>query len=197
MSVNLIGPDIKLMRNRYDEALEMQGIPVKYQHPHMAETNSQGEPVADSYSEMIDTHIFFDGNPKVKTFKRYGWVVENSEDLPFLIHCSFHLPHVQKDSLFRISGQYSEVPDRVFRVTEITYDLQAPDHLICQVIPVYDEQAVGRTRKEVEKTFNKSNHFLKNPVDYRGDYHQTKEKLDPNFQSSTHSPIEKIRGGET
>lgn len=96
MAVNLIGEDIKLVRARYDEALQMRGIPVKYQYPNKAETNAQGESVVDSYSEYIDTHIFFDGNAKAKTFKRYGWVVENNENLPFLIHCSFNLPHVQE-----------------------------------------------------------------------------------------------------
>lgn len=174
---NLIGPDIQLMRKRYDEALKLQGIPAKYQFPILAESNVQGEALIDSYSEMIDTHVFFDGNPKVKTFKRYGWVVENDKQLPFLIHCSFNLLHVQKDSLFRIAGQYADIPDRVFRVTEITYDLQAPDHLVCQIIPVYDEQAVGRTNKEVEKTFTSSHHFLKPNTDYRGQVHETNSDI--------------------
>lgn len=173
--MNLIGSDIKLMRDRYDEALEMRGIPVRYQYPNLAGTNAQGESVIDSYSEFIDTHVFFDGNPKVKTFKRYGWVVENDQNLPFLIHCSFQLPHMQRDSIFRISGQYSELPDRIFRVIEITYDLQAPDHLIVQVVPVYDEKPVGSTPKEIENKFNKSNYFLKQPTDYRGHYHNTQE----------------------
>lgn len=170
MSVNLIGPDIQLMRSRYDEALQMQGIPAKYQYPNIPDSNAQGEPVIDSYSEMIETHIFFDGNPKVKTYKRYGWVVENDKDLPFLLHCSFNLPKLQKDCLFRLSGHYTGMPDRVFRVTELTCDIQAPDHMICQIIPVYDKRPVGRTDKEVDTTFNKSNHFLKQNVDYRGDY---------------------------
>ena len=168
--MHLIQSDVTLMRKRYDEALKMQGIPCKYQFPHLADSNTQGEPLIDSYSEFIETYVFFDGSPKVKTFKRYGWVVENDKDLPFLIHCSFSLPHVQKDSLFRIAGQYADVPDRVFRVKEITYDLQAPDHLICQIIPVYDKQAVGRTDKEIANTYNKSNHFIKQNVDYRGHY---------------------------
>lgn len=171
MSVNLIGSDIKLMRARYDEALSMQGIPCRYQYPNIASSSVHAEPVVDSYSEYIETHVFFDGNPKIKTFKRYGWVVENDKELPFLIHCSFNLPNMQKDSLFTIGGQYTDVPDRVFRVTELTYDLQAPDHLVAQVIPVYDKQTVGRTKKEIEKTFNKSNHFLNQPVDYRGQYY--------------------------
>lgn len=170
MSVNLIGEDIKLMRSRYDEALDMQGIPCKYQYPNMPDTNAQGEAVIDSYSEMIDTHIFFDGNPKVKTYKRFGWVVENNQDLPFLVHCSFNLPFLQRDCLFHMSGQYTGMPDRVFRVTELTCDFQAPDHMVAQVIPVYDKQTVGRTKKEIEKTFNKSNHFLRTPIDYRGQY---------------------------
>lgn len=178
MSVNLIGPDIVLMRSRYDEALKMQGIFAKYQYPNLASSNVQGEPVIDSYSEMIDTHVFFDGNPKVKTYKRYGWVVENDKDLPFLIHCSFNLPKLQKDCLFRLSGQYTGMPDRVFRVTELTCDLQAPDHMICQIVPVYDKQAVGRTDKEIDKTFNKSNHFLKQNVDYRGNYRTSQDGED-------------------
>lgn len=183
MAVNLIGQDIKLMRARYDEALTQQGIPVKYQYPLNPQPNAQGEAVVEAYSEYVDTHIFFEGNPKIKTFKRYGWVVANDDDLPFLIHCSFNLPSVQKDSLFRISGQYSELPDRLFRVTEISMDLQAPDHIVCQVIPVYDEkQPVGYTKKEVQKKFNTSNHFLKQNVDYRGDTYVTKEDVDSPFK---------------
>lgn len=179
MSVNLISEDIKLMRDRYDEALEMQGIPCTYQYPKIPTTNAQGEAVVDSMSAKIETHVFFDGNPKVKTFKRYGWVVENDKDLPFLIHCSFNLPHVQKDSIFSISGQYSELPERVFRVKEITYDLQAPDHIIVQVVPVYDKKdVVGRTKEEVKRTYNKSNTFLKQNVDYRGNYHHTREETE-------------------
>lgn len=172
---NLIGPDIKLMRDRYDEALKLQGTPCTFQYPNLPNTNSQGEAMIDSYSEPIPTSIFFEGNPKVKTFKRYGWVVENDQNLPFLLHCSFNLPHVQRDSIFRIAGQYAEIPDRVFRVTELTYDIVAPDHLICQVVPVYDDKIVGRTPVEVRKQFSSSNHFLKPNVDYRGDFYTTKE----------------------
>lgn len=175
---NLIGPDIKLWRARYDEALQLQGIPVTYQFPNLPGTNAQSESVIDSYSEPIETSIFFEGSPKVKTFKRLGWVVENSNDLPFLIHCSFNLPHVQRDSIFRIAGQYAEIPDRIFKVTEITYDAQAPDHLICQVIPVYDEQIVGRTKVEVKKQFSSSNYFLKKETDYRGNHHTTREETE-------------------
>lgn len=169
---NLIGPDIVLMRDRYDEALQLQGIPCKYQFPNLPSTNVQGESLIDSYSEPIECSIFFEGSPKVKTFKRYGWVVENDKNLPFLVHCSFNLPHLQKDSLFRIAGQYAEIPERIFRVTEISYDLQCPDHLVCQVIPVYKESdIVGRTKVEVQQTFSSSNHFLKESVDYVGRIH--------------------------
>lgn len=176
ISPNLIGSDIKRLRSYYDEALQMRGVPVKYQYPNLADTNDQGESVIDSYSEYINTHIFFDGNPKVKTFKRFGWVVENDKELPFLIHCSFNLPHVQRDSLFCIQGQYAEIPDRVFKVTEITYDLQAPDHLVCQVVPVYDKQTVGRTPIEVKQTYDKSHRFLNPNVNYRGTQYTTQEQ---------------------
>lgn len=166
--MSIIGEDIRMMRERYKEALLQQGVPCKYQFPNLATTNVQGESVIDSYSEEMDINIFFDGNPKAKTFKRYGWVVENDKNLPFLIHCSWDLPHLQKDSIFRIGGHFAELPERVFKVTEITYDLQCPDHLLCQVVPVYEKQIVGRTDEETKTTYNKSNRFLQKDVDYRG-----------------------------
>lgn len=171
---HLIGSDIKLMRSRYDEALKMRGIPAKYQYPIKPDTNVRGRAVVDSYSVPQDVNIFFEGNPKVKTLKRFGWVVENHNDLPFLIHCSFNLDHLQRDSLFHFSGLYSELPDRIFRVTEISYDMEAPDHLVCQCVPVYDKQTVGRTEKEIATQFSSSNYFLKQNVDYRGDYQSEK-----------------------
>ncbi len=174
---HLIQRDIILMRKRYDEALSMQGIEVMYQFPNLASSNHQGEPVIDSYSPEQKTFIFFEGNPKVKTFKRYGWVVENDKELPFLVHCSFNLPNVQKDSIFKIGGQYAEIPSRTFRVTEISYDLQAPDHIVCQVIPVYDEQYVGRTDGETKSTFSSSHHFLNSYEDYRGNVYTTNQDI--------------------
>lgn len=175
MNQSLIQDDIKLMRARYDEALELQGIDAIYQFPNLASSNTQGESLIDSYSEFIPTRIFFETSPKVKTLKRFGWIVENNQDLPFLIHCSWNLPHVQKDSIFRIAGQYAELPERIFKATDLSYDLQAPDHLVVTIIPVYDDiQIVGRTPKELSKTYNKSNRFLHVDTDYRGHPHKTK-----------------------
>lgn len=167
---NLINSDIKIMRDYYDDALQMQGIPCKYQYPILVESNNQGEPVVDYYSTSEDTFIFFDGTPKLKTFKRLGWVVENSNELPMLIHCSFHLNHLQKDCIFEIAGQHADLPSRKFRVTELTTDLQCPDHVTCQVVPCYGKDIVGKTKLEIKNEFNKSNHFLKPNVDYRGHY---------------------------
>jgi len=171
MSINLIGKDIEIMRKYYNEALAMQGIPAKYQYPNLPDSNLHGEALIDSYSDMIDTHVFFDGAPKAKTYKRYGWVVENDDNLPFLVRCSYHMESLQKDCLFHIGGQHANFPDRIFRVTELTCDLQAPDHYVCQVVPVYGKDSkdiVGRTKVEVAQTYNKSNTFLKSETDYRG-----------------------------
>lgn len=177
MSSNLLRSDIKLIRKRYDEALQMQGIPAKYQWPTHVEYNAQGEPVIEGYSDYIDTFIFFEGNPRITTFKRLGWVVENNSDLPFLLHCSYNLDHLQKECLFSMSGAYTDVPSRVFRVTEISYDFQAPDHVICQVVPEYEKQSVRKTESETRKKFNTSHTFIKPRTNYRGQYYTTQEDL--------------------
>lgn len=97
-------------------------------------------------------------------------VVENHEDLPFLIHCSWFLTHLQKDCIFEIGGQHADLPSRKFRVTELTSDIQCPDHIVCQIVPCYDKQTVGYTQKEVEKKYSTSNHYLKKNTDYHGNY---------------------------
>lgn len=167
---NLIGQDIEIFRKRYDEALEMQGVPCIYQYPINTKLNDQSELVADGLSDPQNIHIFFDGNPKAKTYKRYGWVVENDKDLPFLIHCSFNLENLQSGSIFTMSGMYTKMPDRVFRVIELSCDLQAPDHMVAQVVPVYGDKVVGDTKVERSQKYNKSNTFLKQNVDYRGKF---------------------------
>lgn len=173
---NLIGPDILLMRSRYDEALKLRGIPAKYQHPLNPTTNESGDTIIDMYSPEEDVYIFLESNPKVKTLKRLGWVVDTQKDqLPMIIHVSWNTKNLQRDSIFSFSGLYANIPDRKFRVTEITYDLECPDHLVCKVVPVYDNNIVGRTDKEVAQTFNKSNKFIRNTADYRGDTYETAE----------------------
>ena len=174
---SLIGSDIEFLRDAYDEALELQGIPCVYQFPLMADASAQGEPVIDSYSDERDTHILFDGNPKLKTYKRLGWVVEGDKDLPFLIHCSYHLKDLREDCIVTIAGYYAGLPARKFRVTELTCDLMCPDHMVAQVVPVYDTQVVGRTKAEIAQTFNSSHHFIKTCDDYRGHYHVTQDDV--------------------
>lgn len=172
----LIDSDILLWRSRYDEALELRGIPAKYQYPILPDVSVQGEVVIDTYSDLVDTQIFFESTPKIKTLRRYGWVIDNSDELPIIVHCSWNLPNVQKDSIFRFSGIYSEVEDKIFRVTEISYIVECPDHIICQVVPIYEDQLVGRTEVEISKTFTTSNHFLRPHSDYRGNPIVTKEQ---------------------
>lgn len=173
---NLIGNDVLMMRKRYDEALKLRGIPAKYQYPSEVTPNTQGEPVVDAYSIPEDVYIFFESTPKAKTLKRLGWIVENSEDLPMLIHCSWNIENLQKDCIFAFAGLYAGLPDRKFRVTEIGYLMEAPDHVVCTVVPVYGDNIVGRTDKEVAQTFNKSNTFLKKHHDYRGNVYETREE---------------------
>ena len=181
MIQNLIAPSsIKKMRLRYDEALKLRGVPAQYQFPILATSNYQGEPLIDHYSEKENVQIFME-NATIKTMKRYGWVVANSDDLPLLIHCSWNLKNMQKDCLFRTSGLLTDLPEQIFRVTEISYIAECPDHLVAAVVPVYDETTIlGRTPKEVAQTFNTSNHFLKPVSTYHGEYHTTKEDISKN-----------------
>ena len=174
--MNLIGEDILLMRERYDEALEMLGVPALYQYPINARSNAQGESLVDLYSSPQSTSIFFEASPKIKTLKRLGWVVENNDSLPFLIYCSFNLPELQRDCIFELAGQYTGLPARKFRATELSYDIVAADHMVCQVVPVYQSNVCGETNSETKYKYNSSNSFLNPDINYRGKYSTYKNK---------------------
>jgi len=168
----LIQPeDVEFLRCCYDMALELQGVPCEYQYPLKNDYNIHGEQSADAFSEIIHTFVGVEADPKISTLRKIGWVVENSSDLPFLLHVSFSLPGLQKGSKFKISGLYTELPAREFVVERITVPFQAPDHVIVEVIPQYDKKnrGIAEDKAEVEKMLDREELFFVEPTDYRGD----------------------------
>jgi len=155
--------EVTYLRNQFSEAVKQLGVPFKYQYPLGNNVDRYNQPAPDGYSIEYDVYGIFDGEPKLKTYKNLGWVVETSDNLPFLIHVPFDTPHIQKGSLFKTSGLLTGIAERVFQVTELTTNLMCPDHVVCQIVPLVGNTAprVAETRKEVAKKNSEPRRFMR------------------------------------
>lgn len=143
----IIPEEIEYMRSQFNATVRELGIEFQYRYPLNNNIDSFNQPAPDGYSERMSIFGIFDGEPKLKTYRNLGWVVEKNDNLPFLIHIPFDTPHIQRGCLFEIKGQITAIESRLFQVTELSTGLVCPDHIVCQIVPL-----VGNTRPQTEQT---------------------------------------------
>lgn len=139
--------EVEYLREQFNCTVMQLGVLFKYQYPLGNNLDDFNQPAPDGYSKEYDVYGIFDGEPKLKTYKNLGWVVEKGDNLPFLIHVPFNTPHIQKNALFTIDGQLTGIKPRIFQVTELTTGLVCPDHIVCQIVPL-----VGNTRPKTAES---------------------------------------------
>ena len=151
----IVEKEIEYLRRQFRFAVEQIGVQFMYRYPLNNAIDVFNQPAPDGYSERIPVYGVFEGEPKLKTYRNLGWVVEKSDNLPFLIHIPFDTPHIQRGCLFEIDGQITSIESRLFQVTELSTGLVCPDHIICQIVPL-----VGNSRpltQETERDIAKKN----------------------------------------
>ena len=139
--------EVIYLREQFNETVKQLGVPFIYQYPLGNNLDDFAQPAPDGYSVELEVYGLFDGEPKLKTYRNLGWVVEKGDNPPFLLHIPFDTPHIQKGALFKISGQFTGIEARVFQVTELTTGLVCPDHIVCQIVPL-----VGNTPPQTKET---------------------------------------------
>ena len=155
--------EVLYLRRQFKETVMQIGVLFKYQYPLGNNLDTFAQPAPDGYSKELDVYGIFDGEPKLKTYRNLGWVVEKSDNLPFLIHIPFDTERIQKGALFKISGQITGIEPRIFQVTELTTGLVCPDHIVCQIVPLVGNTPprVAESRREVAIKNAKPGRFLK------------------------------------
>ena len=155
--------EVMYLRQQFKEAVKQIGVLFKYQYPLGNDLDDFSQPAPDGYSREIEVYGIFDGEPKLKTYKNLGWVVEKGDNLPFLIHIPFDTEKIQKGSLFKISGQITGIEERVFQVTELSTGLVCPDHIVCQIVPLVGNTPprTAESRRDVAKKNSEPRRFMK------------------------------------
>ena len=155
--------EVLYLRRQFKETVKQLGILFKYQYPLGNDLDDFSQPAPDGYSRELEVYGIFDGEPKLKTYKNLGWVVEKGDNLPFLIHIPFDTEHIQKGALFKISGQITGIQERVFQVTELSTGLVCPDHIVCQIVPLVGNTPprTKETRRDIAKKNAEPRRFMK------------------------------------
>lgn len=159
----IVEKEIEYLRRQFRFAVEQIGVQFMYRYPLNNAIDVFNQPAPDGYSERIPVYGVFEGEPKLKTYKNLGWVVEKSDNLPFLIHIPFDTPHIQRGCLFEIDGQITSIESRLFQVTELSTGLVCPDHIICQIVPLVGNSRplTQETERDVAKKNSEPRRFLK------------------------------------
>lgn len=155
--------EVIYLREAFKETVYQLGVPFIYQYPLGNDLDNFNQPAPDGYSQEIEVYGIFDGEPKLKTYKNLGWVVEKSDNLPFLLHIPFDTPYIQKNGIFKIKGQYANIPNRIFQITELSTNLVCPDHIICQIVPLVGNTVplTKETRRDVSIKNREPRRFLR------------------------------------
>ena len=162
--MSLIVPkEVDYLRTQFKLTVMQLGVLFKYRYPLNNAVDQNNQPAPDGYSTESDVYGIFDGEPKLKTYRNLGWVVEKGDNPPFLIHIPFDTPHIQKGCLFEIEGQVTSIESRLFQVTELTIGLVCPDHIVCQIVPLVGNTAprTAETRRDIEKKNSTPRRFIK------------------------------------
>lgn len=155
--------EVDYLRKQFNETVKQLGVLFKYQYPLGNNIDDFAQPAPDGYSEELDVYGIFDGEPKLKTYRNLGWVVEKSDNLPFLIHIPFDTKRIQKGALFKTAGQLTGIEPRVFQVVELTAGLVCPDHIICQIVPLVGNTPprTAETRRDIAIKNAKPRRFMR------------------------------------
>lgn len=155
--------EIRYLRSQFEETVKQLGVPFKYRYPLGNDVDDFSQPAPDGYSCEYDVYGIFDGDPKVKTYRNLGWVVEKGDNLPFLIHIPFSTTHIQKGCLFQTAGQITDISERIFQVTELSSSLVCPDHIVCQIVPLVGNTPpkTAETRRDIALKNAEPRRFLK------------------------------------
>lgn len=131
--------DATIYRRFFKEQAKLLGIPALYQYPIEMDHTAHAQEDPKGYSDPIPLDIIFDQSPKLKTWKKLGWVPESPEDNSYLIQVPYDTPNLQKGSLITLPSPLPLIPSRVFKITEITVDQVLPDSWYCKVAPKFEK----------------------------------------------------------
>lgn len=126
------------------------------------------------YEEPVDVAYHLNETPSRKLLTKYGWFVEDQEQLPILLYLTYHDLNdkpirIDEGAQIELSGKHSirenDIQTELFRITELRSDLEL-NQCICKITPVRHEQKENVKVIADKKDPNLENVYLNREIYY-------------------------------
>lgn len=136
----LINSDAELLRHFFKEAAKLRGIQVLYQYPIDMTFSKYAEEDPRGYSEFEEIDVIFEENPNIRTLKRYNWITEDRQEVPYMCHFCYDTKKLSKGCRIQIPSPTEDGGGRLFVVTDIRTSLEYPEAWTCKLAPVFHKK---------------------------------------------------------
>lgn len=101
-----------------------------------------------TFEKPVEVAYHLNENPSRKILTRYGWQVEDNEQLPIILYLTYHDINdkpirIDEGAKIELTGKQSiyvnDTLTKMFRITEVRSDLEL-NQCVCKITPVREEQ---------------------------------------------------------
>ncbi len=147
----LIGDDIKIFRQYFQEMAELIGIKFIYKAPKHSKTHDTYGDLNTKYELPVEVWGIMNDHPDQKTLKKMGWVAELQEGSS-IIHVPYDLPGLEEGGIFTIPSGIDGAVGREFRVITMQNSMIYPASIACEVGVEYFDNETQETVQDFTKT---------------------------------------------
>lgn len=140
----LLGKDIKLHRQYFEEMVRLIGIYVLYRAPKPGKVYTTYAELESNYEKPILVGCIFNEHLPQQTLRKMGWMSELDESAS-VIDVPYDLPGLQQGALFIVPSGLDTGKSRLFRVTKLTNSIIYPSSMTCQIVPEYEDTVDDKT----------------------------------------------------
>ena len=156
----LLGNDIKMIRDYFEELVHIYGIQVLYRAVKKDKHWTTYAEVESNYERPVVIGCIFDEYPEQKTMKKLGWVSELAENAS-IISVPYDTENIQVGALFVVPSAIDKAKGRLFRVVEMSTIMIYPASITCKIVPEFENTC----SKSQEAHLNDSQSMLRREDD--------------------------------
>ena len=149
----LLGPDIKIFRQYFEEMVQLHGIKFIYYAPRQDNHYTTYAEISSNYQQPDVVGVLFDEYPEQKSMKKAGWNAELQENAS-IIHVPYDLHDIQAGALFIIPSGLDHTKGRLFRVTQLANGIVYPASISCEIVPEYEDTLPTSKLDRTTQDFN-------------------------------------------
>lgn len=164
--------ELKYFRKQFVQSAKLQGrIGKLYQ---VREFKVNGTDQDYDYEKPVEVAYHINTNPSRKYLTKYGWQVEDNEELPIIVILTYYdlknnKVNIDEGAILEISGKHTieenDIITERFKITEMRTDLEM-NQAVCKVTPDRLEQIENVKVMKTKEDPNLDNVYIRRKIVY-------------------------------